>query len=397
LNVAERLYRMTGEGIYRDSVVLGRQPPINQPLINAKVSGSDSVMTAVYRGRLHWFWGDTNWPAYPLGLFHTPGAISRLPVDGGLDPARGVDLEYFTGENGFARATAKMPGEGPTWISGVTVLPDSAGREHMLCGYVKIKPPMTVYRRGIAQWDDDANEFKQVTEFAADVPLFPDGHPLLVDEGGQKYVYFATPYPLVRTRATVESYLDLSQYEAFTRLKAGATLAEPQIDRDEVGRVRYSWKRGTPPVNAQEQAKLLKRGLLQDHEGLLQLQDAATGKAVIAHAGSVYWNEYRKRYVMIAVEIYGRSFLGEVWYAEAQTPLGPWKKAVKIVTHDKYSFYNPKQHPYFDQDGGRIIYIEGTYTHTFSGNEQRTPRYDYNQIMYRLDLADERLKPVQGE
>ena len=45
----------------------------------------------------------------------------------------------------------------------------------------------------------------------------------------------------------------------------------------------------------------------------------------------------------------------------------------------------------FDQDGGRLIYFEGTYTHTFSGNDNATPRYDYNQIMYRLDLADPRL------
>src|SRR5262249_10300175 len=58
--------------------------------------------------------------------------------------------------------------------------------------------------------------------------------------------------------------------------------------------------------------------------------------------------------------------------------------------------YNPKQHPYFDQEGGRFIYFEGTYSHTFSGNEHPTPRYDYNQIMYRLDLADERLRPVAG-
>ena len=45
----------------------------------------------------------------------------------------------------------------------------------------------------------------------------------------------------------------------------------------------------------------------------------------------------------------------------------------------------------FDKDGGRVIYFEGTYTHTFSGNPEPTPRYDYNQIMYRLDLADPRL------
>jgi hypothetical protein len=29
---------------------------------------------------------------------------------------------------------------------------------------------------------------------------------------------------------------------------------------------------------------------------------------------------------------------------------------------------------------------------TFSGNENPTPRYDYNQILYKIDLADPRLK-----
>jgi hypothetical protein len=62
------------------------------------------------------------------------------------------------------------------------------------------------------------------------------------------------------------------------------------------------------------------------------------------------------------------------------------------VSHERYSFYNPKHHPYFDQEGGRVIYFEGTYSHTFSGSEETaTPRYDYNQILYRLDLSDVRL------
>jgi hypothetical protein len=94
---------------------------------------------------------------------------------------------------------------------------------------------------------------------------------------------------------------------------------------------------------------------------------------------------------MIGLETFGSSLLGEVWYAEAEIPEGPWSAAVKIVTHDKYSFYNPKQHPMFDQRGGQLIYFEGTYTHTFSGNPDQTPRYDYNQIMYMLDLSDQRL------
>jgi hypothetical protein len=35
LNIAERLYRITGYGIYRDTVLLGRKPPIAEPLLNA--------------------------------------------------------------------------------------------------------------------------------------------------------------------------------------------------------------------------------------------------------------------------------------------------------------------------------------------------------------------------
>jgi len=116
-----------------------------------------------------------------------------------------------------------------------------------------------------------------------------------------------------------------------------------------------------------------------------------SGETVLAHSGSVYWNAYRRRWVMIAVQVFGSSVLGEVWYAESDTPLGPWVFARKIATHEKYSFYNPKQHPMFDGEGGRLVYFEGTYSHTFSGNDHPTPRYDYNQILYKLDLADPRL------
>jgi hypothetical protein len=95
---------------------------------------------------------------------------------------------------------------------------------------------------------------------------------------------------------------------------------------------------------------------------------------------------------MIAVQSFGEpSILGEVWFTEADSVTGPWRWGKKIVTHNKYTFYNPAHHPLFDQDGGRIIYFEGTYANTFSGNPDQTPRYDYNQIMYRLDLSDPRL------
>src|SRR5439155_8379043 len=73
LNIAQRLYRVTGAGIYRDSVLVGDKPPLKEPLLNGQVLGSDSVLNAVYRGKIHWFWGDTNRPSYPLCNFHVPG------------------------------------------------------------------------------------------------------------------------------------------------------------------------------------------------------------------------------------------------------------------------------------------------------------------------------------
>ena len=50
----------------------------------------------------------------------------------------------------------------------------------------------------------------------------------------------------------------------------------------------------------------------------------------------------------------------------------------------------------FNKESGRIIYFEGTYTNTFTDHVP-TPRYNYNQVMYKLDLANPELglEPVQ--
>jgi hypothetical protein len=392
LNIAERLYRVTGGGIYRDSALLGLPVPIRQGLLNAQVFGSDSVVNAIYRGRLYWFWGDTHRPAYPLGNFHVPGATSLLPNAGGLPPAVGVELEYFVDDKGFAKPTCQMPGQGPTWIGGLVVLADTRGQERMYASYVKVKPPMTIYRRGLAAWNDEQQQFESLAEFDADTSAAPDGgHPFLHTDGGEKYVYFATPYPLRRVLADPDKLAQPATYESFTPLQEGSTLAEPKIDRDDAGRARYRWRKNTPYLDPLQQAAFVRKGLLTENECLLQLRDAASGKGVQAARGTVYWNDYRRRWIMIALESFGTSMLGEIWYAEADSPLGPWVYARKIVTHQRYSFYNPKQHPMFDEQGGRVIYFEGTYTATFSGNTHGTPWYDYNQMMYRLDLADRRL------
>ncbi|MBL9122414.1 MAG: hypothetical protein JNG90_02195 [Planctomycetaceae bacterium] len=402
LNIAERLYRVTGAGIYRDTILAGGNAPLAEPLLNAQVVGSDSVQAAIFQGELWWFWGDTNRPKYPLGNFHVPGASSKLPTDGGLAPEVGVDLNYLVNEECFARATCQMEGDGPTWIDALTVVPAADGSEQMFAGYMKVRKLLEVYRRGIARWDAAAHKFVHAADIPLDAPALPHGHALRTRDGSAEYVSFGNPFPLTRVPATAEALLDLAQYENYTPLKEGTRLSDKQRERGQVtsaqldrtadGQLRWSWKRGTSYLDQRLERRLHSRGDLKPGEERLQLVDAGTKQPVRAHGGSVAWNPWRQRFVMICNQAEGKSSnLGEVWYAEAAELTGPWREARRIVSHDKYTFYNPRQHPYFANEDGRVIYFEGTYSTFFSGNTEQTPRYDYNQIMYRLDLADPRL------
>jgi hypothetical protein len=90
------------------------------------------------------------------------------------------------------------------------------------------------------------------------------------------------------------------------------------------------------------------------------------------------------------------SAFGELWYAEAGTPTGPWGKAVKVLTHSNYTFYNPRLHPEFTPRESPILLFEGTYTADFADHPCPTPRYNYNQVLYRLDLDDPALSAAQA-
>ncbi len=80
------------------------------------------------------------------------------------------------------------------------------------------------------------------------------------------------------------------------------------------------------------------------------------------------------------------SHLGELWYAEAEGPTGPWGQAVKVATHRNYTFYNPRLHPEFTPADSPILLFEATYSKFFTDHAEATPRFDYNQVLYRLDL-----------
>lgn len=408
-NLAERLYRITGRDIYLDSVRLGHPSPIRNPLGSGKVTGQDSVQPAIYRDRLSWFWGDTNRLSYPLGLFRTAGAVSQLPAKGGLDPSVGIDLDYFTGDDGFARALVQVPNrEGVVWIHGVCVVPDERGRERMVAQYSRRRGLTDPLEQGLVLWNDDRATFEvlDVIDLSETWRIVRD-HPIRHTEGDVDYLYFGNPFSVTRVPATLSAVRDRAACESFSCREdfASDLITEQQLAaskplRDASGQLVWSWKQA-PPVTQQDERRWLKKGLIRIEEAHYLPRDVSSPERIVEmHSGTVQWNAHRHRWVMIAIEQgwdkSSPSLLGEVYYSEADSPQGPFVKAVKVATHPKQSFYNPCHHPFFDQNEGRTIYFEGTYCNTFT-NSPATPRYNYNQMMYRLDLADPRLRKDFGE
>jgi hypothetical protein len=362
-NIAERLYRITGAGIYADSVAAGVPVPIRRPLLNGKVTGQDTAIAIPYRGRIYWFWGDTVGPANMN--FNASGATSVPPGAGGLDPDRGVDLEYFVDHDGFSRPMLPLDRPGLVWLEGLMIVRDPQGRERLAATYTRVSKRKPVEERGVAVFDDSAQVFRVLAQHPPDRG-HRSSHPVRVVEGGRAWWYL---YPNYRVPDDWSAIQDAGAYEAYACDAKGC-----------------AWKPGAPFVDgAEEERKLIAGGKLPAEAARFPFVDVDTGKPGGFAMGSIAWNAYRKRWIMIA------GAWGDVYYSEAVAPEGPWNCAKKIVRHEKYNFYNVVHHPFFDKDGGRVIYFEGTYTATFIDGAQPTPLYDYNQIMYALSLDDPRL------
>ncbi len=383
-NIAERMCRLTGQGIYRDSTLLGHEPPLPSPNLSADVMGQDSVQVVPWKGRYFWIFGDTLRPNYPLGNYHSTAAWSDAPDKGGLEPEHGIHFEYITDEN---RAVAKMiPMEEPgaVWLFGMHTVMDGQGKEHLMAHYSRWRDLGKRLEHGLAEMDEESGRFRRIAVLGDEFEWqHPMGNAVWVKGADGDWIYFSTPFCRTRVKADYDSVQNTSAYEA---------LAWSAESGD------YVWQKALPPTTQKDEARLMAEKKMPAEKARMQVVDAQTGKPVLLHAGSVHWNKHRERWVMIAVQQEGGdSYLGEVWYAEARQIDGPWGKVVKIATHPKYSFYNPSHHAFFDQQDGRLIYFQGTYAETFSGNPVATPRYDYNQIFYRLDLDDERLKAARVE
>lgn len=315
--IAERLYRLTGEGIYRDSVMAGLPTPLDEPMLNAQVLGQDTVSTAIYKEKLFWIWGDTIGPAYLN--FNVSAAVSDLQDD----PAVAINYQYFSDSEGRSKEMLPLTGEGLVWIEGLIPMLDPHGEERLIATYTRQDGLQFPEECGLALFNDALQLFEPWVQMPCKGSHYAS-HPFLHD--GYWYLY-----PWRRVPNDWYAIQDPSKWE----------------ERD----VQFS-------------------------EGAVRIS-------------AVAWNAYRKRWIVLMASS------GSVYYAEASQPEGPYGEAVKIIHHDQYNFYNVAMHTYFNQDSGRIIYLEGTYTDHFSDAKTRTPRYNYNQMMYRLQLDEPRLRDAQ--
>ena len=352
-NIAKRLGRLTGGGLFAESQKCGER--LDWP--ESGVFGCDTVQTTLHRGKRFWLWGDTKLPRYPMGVFDSTSATTDPRPLESFEPPIAVTFDYFRDNRGVPRGVAKMPGtgKGPTWVTGYVSLPDRAGRQRLVGTYAKIKGYLEAYEIGLCVWNDDAEQFERLrtlwtkSEEAPKPPLHPDGHAVpWTDDQGRHWLLFGNPLPFMRCRATFEAWQDS---DAWAPLQPQPTLRSAKGDEE-----------------------------------------------VRPASGSIAWNAFRGRWVTVFQQRDGQpSQHGEVWYAEADAPTGPWGPAVKVLSHDNYTFYNPRLHQELTDPVSPILLFEGTYTATFANRPPPTPRYDYNQILYRVDLDDPALKPSQQQ
>ncbi len=378
-DIAERMYRITGLGIYRDSTLLGYEAALPRPNINAGVLCQGQVQAALHGGRLFWAWAETLLATQSLGLRQSVGGYSELPSGKGLDPSQGIHIDYFL--NAQQEPAGLVPSEeaGGIALEGVVSVNDALGVEHLVAHYTRRQADTKPLEHGLVELNTE-HSFDRLIVLGDDYAWqFPQGHAVSVVEGSATYLYFATPLCHTRCPATYESVMNPASYEALAFDSASKTLL---------------WQKAHAPLTQALEKKLIAAKSLPASAARGQLTDVISRQSIVLHSGSVQWNAFRKRWIMLASASLASSDAGDVWYAEAAAVSGPWGKVLRIVSHGAARFEAPCHHAFFDQKNGQLIYFEGGFASAVGGD--RVPRYDRNQLMYRLDLADERLK-VLGE
>lgn len=343
---AKRLGRVTGAGLFAESQRLGMEKGWRE----SGVLGCDSVQLARHGSGLYWAWGDTHTFANPIGIFHATGAVTTEKGSLFLKPPVRPAFAYFRDGQGEVKELARMPGEGPTWLGGMTSLPHRDGKHRLVSATMKARGELEIHETGLVVWNEKKNAFDLLKTLwrssrkGEKPPPYPDGHPARwTAPDGSERLLFGDPFPRLEMPATYEAWSDPSQ-----------------------------WKR------------------IQPQESVLSLDGK---EMVVPHRGSIAWSKHLQKWVAVFTQYAGKpSHLGEIWFATSKQPTGPWRDAVKVASHDGRTLYNPRIHAEVPGLPPNILLFEGTMSTFFANNTKPLPRHDYNQILYRLDLDDPALQ-----
>lgn len=426
--IGERLSRSTGLGLYRHSFLTGENVPVKRPFFRGGVVGNDSPIGAVFKDKIYWFFGDPGYIHTAFSHFATSGGTSSLPQNTDLDPKKGMNLNYFLGDEsdnrfeGFAKPLYnKESGQGSFALWRAMVV-NNQGEEELFSYFTELSGgqydtlpealnSLKESSHGIGKWSEDKQRFEIVEEFPLDKPF--KVRPVLtqyqnnfrVQEGGDTWFYFPNAYPTMRVPAEAQALRDPSQYQIFTPIKQGTEWDDgsPQLVREDdqgdldgqAQELKWEWKPLTAPITTLRETMLVEENTIRRSEGIHHLTKTSSGKPLEdAYWGAVYWNPYREKWTMVYMDLVDElSIGGEIWYAEADSPLGPWVYTQKILTHPGHVYYQPAHNPFFNQKEGRVLLINGTFHHCCQvpPGSPRTPRHNYNTMIYRVDLADTRL------
>ena len=258
-NIAERIYRCTGEGIYRDSELLGLRAPAVCEDGKEPVVGQDGGLMLPFRGKFMWSWGDTSLAHFPLGVFKSTGATSEFAENGGLDPDVGVRYHYFRDANGRVRGMVELD-EKIVWPMAPRLAVDKEGKEHLLMNYCIGYDP----KGGIVEFDEQSGYFRHVADLRPGSPYpYLCSTVLNYRQHGHEYFCYG-PWGSVRSGTDLASNLDPRSWEAFTCLRPGTTAKDAPAAFDlrrqraaslgVANQCRYSHRYRAVPTRARGQA-----------------------------------------------------------------------------------------------------------------------------------------------
>ena len=125
---SQRVFRMTGTGVFDQSIMAGVSPPPTQDDAAFPVVAHESVSNTLFDGQYYWFWTVPSNPQYPEATTFTVCATSPPPGGSGLQPEQPVSLTYLRDASGRARNVLNVAHSGPTRLNSPRVAMDGSAR-----------------------------------------------------------------------------------------------------------------------------------------------------------------------------------------------------------------------------------------------------------------------------